>query len=897
MAATEETETEPAPPGADPRGEPLLRTRFALPRRPSTFLRRPRLVRRLDQALRTPLTVVGGSAGSGKTLLAADWAAGLPEPVAWLTCDPLDRTPGLFWAYLLQALRGAGLQVTGGPADAGRVDRRTLTRLAAELERRDHPAVLVLDAFDEAATPEIAEQLEFVLHHAGPGLHLVLVARCRPLLPLHRYRTSGELTEILDAELAFTPGEAHELLSRHGLHLPPHAVRSLTERTGGWAAGLRLCALAARQGPHPDVHVQRFEAAHSALADYLLAEVLERQSPATQDLLLRISVLDRCCPELADALTSRTGAGAALAALDRENAFVRYLGQSWYGLHPLFAEILRARLRERHPGLEPELHSRAAHWLRDSGALREALAQGAAAGDWEFTAGALVDDLALGQLFTGPPTQELSGLFARMSPDATGPAPDLVRAARELDRRDLTHGLARLRRTGQTLARDASQPPQARLGHALLEALAARLTGSPGRAEQAAERARGLRPDVPAHLLDDHPEHTALLLTHLGSVRLWAGRFEDARSALSAVTGGPGGAATALPRWEALGHLALIDQLGGWPGRAEHKARAATAQAERHGLPRRSGAGLGTLVLAAVHIDRDELDEAEALLDTADLYRPAAEDPVTEAVRVLARGRLRLATGDAVAALAAAETVVRAAVGSPWAQDHSALLAAGAHRALGRPDLARKVVERPAHHRTACAVEAARARLAEGEPQQALALVGELPETDRPGPAVTVRAALVRAEAHLAAGDETPARRLLADALLTGRRERLRRPFREAGPWIGPLLRTGRLRELSDGWLVTAAPAVDARGHGTVRYRATVTVPTGRPPDLVVEELSARERDVLFALAEMMSTEEVATELHVSVNTVKTHLKSIYRKLAVSRRADAVRRARDLRLL
>ncbi|WP_369195064.1 LuxR C-terminal-related transcriptional regulator [Streptomyces djakartensis] len=896
MAATEETEAEPGPTGADPLGDPLLRTRFALPGRPATFLRRPRLVRHLDQALRTPLTVVGGSAGAGKTLLVADWAARLPQPVAWLTCDPADRAPGVFWAYLLEALRSAGLDVAG-PADGSRVDRRTLTRLAAALERRDHTAVVVLDAFDEVTSPEIAEQLEFVLHHAGRGLRLVLVTRTEPLLPLHRYRTSGEMTEIPDAELAFTPGEAHELLSRHGLHLPPNTVRSLVERTGGWAAGLRLCALAARQGADPDTYVQRFEAAHSGVADYLLAEVLDRQTPGTQDMLLRISVLDRCCPELADALTSRTGAGAALAALHRENAFVRYLGQSWYGLHPLFAEILRARLRERSPGLEPELHSRAAHWLRDSGALSEALTQGAAAGDWEFAAGALVEDLALGQLFTGPRTPDLSGLFARMSPDATGPAPELVRAARELDRRDLTHGLARLRRTGEDLARDGAQPPQALLGHALLEALAARLTGSPGRAEEAAERARDLRPDIPAQLLDEHPELTALLLTHLGAVRLWAGRFEDARSALSAVTGGPGGAATALPRWEALGHLALIDQLHGWSARAEHKAQAAAGQAERHGLPQRSGAGLGPLVLAALRIDRDELGEAEALLDAADLCRPAAEDPVTEAVRTLTRGRLHLAMGDAAAALAAAETVVRAAVGSPWAQDQSALLAAGAHRAQGRPELARKVVERAACHRTACAVEAARASLAEGEPERALALVDELPESGGPGPAVTVRAALVRAEALQATGEEAPARRLLADALLDGRRERLRRPFREAEPWIRPLLRAGRLRELAEGWLLSAPPAEAGPGHGTVRHRATVTIATGRPPDLVVEELSARERDVLFALAEMMSTEEIAAELHVSVNTVKTHLKSIYRKLAVSRRADAVRRARDLRLL
>ncbi|GHA34276.1 LuxR C-terminal-related transcriptional regulator [Streptomyces purpurascens] len=895
MAVTEETGAEPASARVDPTGDPLLRTRFAPPKRPATFLRRSRLVRHLDQALGTPLTMVNGAAGAGKTLLVADWAAGLTEPVAWLTTDTADQAPGIFWAYLLEALRAAGVPVTGDvgcPAEAAHVDQRTLTCLAADLERRDHTTVVVLDEFDRVTSREIAEQLQFVLHHAGRGMRLVLVSRTEPLLPLHRYRASGEITEIRNAELAFTSEEAHELLSRHGLHLGAGAVRALVERTQGWAAGLRLCALAARQGADADAYLKQFEADHSAVADFLLAEVLDRQPPGTQDLLLRISVLDRCCPDLVNALTLRTDAEPILAALQRENAFVHYLGHSWYSLHPLFAEILRAHLRERFPGLEPELRSRAAQWLRRSGALPDALVQGAAADDWEFTARAVVDDLAIGQLFTGLRSEELSALFARMSPEATGPAPDLVRAARELGLRDLDHGLEHLRRAEEALGRDgagagAGAAP-ARLSSALLEALAARLTGSPDRAERAAEQARLLRREVPGQLLDEHPEITALLLTHLGSARLWAGRFDDARTALSAVAGSPDGAATALPRWEALGHLALIDYLNGRPGPAEHKALAAAGQAERYSLPQRSLSGIGPLVLAAVLIDRDELDEAQALLDEAAVSQPLVEDPVVRAGRALTRGRLFLARGDARAALAAAaDATVPAAVSSPWAEDHAALLASAAHLAEGHPEPARQAVERVAHHRRACAVEAARVRLAAGHPEGALDLLDSAPENDRPGPAVTVRATLVRARAALDTGDPTTARRLVARALLDGRRERLRRPFLEAGPWIRPLLSTGRPRELAAGWLLP----------GLGRYRAPGPAPPDGAPGLAVEELSARERDVVRRVAEMRSTEEIAADLHVSVNTVKTHLKSIYRKLAVTRRGDAVRRARERRLL
>ncbi|MEW2404149.1 LuxR C-terminal-related transcriptional regulator [Streptomyces sp. NPDC046862] len=880
-------------------GDPFLRTRFALPTRPGTFLRRQRLLRHLDRALRTPLTLVNGSAGAGKTLLAADWAAGLKEPVAWLTVEAGDRRPGVFWAYVLQALRSGGVPVSyevGFPADPSRVDRGLLTALAAELSGRDEPVVVVLDEYDRVPAPEIAEQLEFVLHHAGQGMRLVLVTRTEPLLPLHRYRAAGELTEVRAAELAFTPEETVALLELHGLTLPVPAARTLVDRTRGWAAGLRLCALAARESADPELYLKEFEAGRSAVADFLLAEVLKRQPEETQDLLLRVSVLERFCPELANALTGRTDAEPLLLGLHRANAFVEDLGHSWYRLHPLFGEILRAHLRVRLPGLEPELHRRAARWLRSTGSLPETLAHGAAAGDWGFTAGALVDDLAIGQLFTGLRSDDLDQLFSRMGPEAASPAADLVRAARDLSRYDLDHGLAHLHRAEESLnagvpdafdVSDTSGLAAARLSCALLQALAARLTGSPGRAEKAARAADELRHDVPAHLLDRHPELTALLLTHLGSTRLWAGSFEEARAALSLVTGAPGNASTVLPREEAMGLLALIDYLNGWLGRAERKALAAVSEEERFSLPQPCGCGIGRLVLAAVAVDRDELGRAQELLDETEQLRRATRDPVTAAGRALATARLLLVRGHARAAVEAADPAVSAAVASPWATSHEALVASAAQLAEGRPQRAAEALQGVSGDQPACAVEAARIQLATGHPGEAIDLLDGIRSGGRSGPAVTVRAALVRARAAEEAGDTATARRLVAQALLDARRERLRRPFLDARPWIRPLLSTAPLQELATGWL-TSGPA--PRG-GPARPEAPQTSP------LVAAELSARERDVLERLARMMSTEEIAADLYVSVNTVKTHLKSVYRKLAVNRRNDAVRRARDLRLL
>ncbi|MFD8201837.1 LuxR C-terminal-related transcriptional regulator [Streptomyces sp. NPDC059701] len=890
MAEADDNSGGTGSPYAGPPGDPFLRTRFAVPARPATFLRRQRLVEHLDRALTTPLTLVNGAAGAGKTLLTADWASGLREPVAWLTVEAGDRRPGVFWAYVFESLHACGARaagVVGAPADPGGVGRGLLASLAAELDSRDRPVVLVLDEYDRMTSPEVAEELEFVLHHAGRGLRLVLVTRTEPLLPLHRYRAAGELTEIRGAELSFTPEEAGVLLGRHGLHLPAHAASALVERTRGWAAGLRLSALAARETTDPERYLKEFEAGHSTVADFLLAEVLKGRTEETQDLLLRVSILDRFCPDLADALTLRTDAEPLLAGLHRENAFIERLGHAWYRLHPLFREILRAHLRERMPGAEPELHRRAARWLRGAGFLPETLAHGAAGGDWDLAAGALVDDLAIGQLFTGLHANGLTQLFAGMGSGAGSPASDLVRAAGALSRRDLDQGLTRLRRAEERLSDSAPGQGPARLSCTLLEALAARLTGCPPRAEQACAVAEELLRELPAELLDRHPELTALLMTHVGSTRLWEGRFDDARAVLTRVAGTPGGAATVLPRTDSVGHLALLDYLNGWLGRAERRALAAVSEGERAGLPRPPGAGLGRLVLAAVAVDRHELDRARALLDETARLPAREHDPVPTAGRALVTSRLLLDSGDVGSAVGAAEPVVAAAVASPWAESHAALVVSAALLAEGRPDEAVRTLHGVSGHHPGCAVEAAAIRSAAGHTRDAVDLLDTVRAEGRAGPVVSVGAALVRARAALESGNAAAARGLVARALLDARRERLRRPFLKAGDWIGPLLATAPSRDLAAGWLVTGPP----------RRRGDRPRPEPGPEPLVAVELSARERDVLRRLARMMSTEEIADDLCVSANTVKTHLKSAYRKLAVNRRNEAVHRARDLGLL
>ncbi|MFH0518910.1 LuxR C-terminal-related transcriptional regulator [Streptomyces sp. M41] len=881
-----------------PGGDPVLAARLTVPTVPGTFVRRERLVEQLAEGAHSPLTLVGGPAGAGKTLLVADWVqVHGPGAFAWLTVEPEDSAPGVFWSYVLHAFRHHGVDLPdsiGSPARPGEVDHSLLARLAAWLNGRDSQVVLVLDDFDRVAgCAEVADGLQFVLRHAGDGLRLVIISRTEPLLPLHRYRAAGELVDIRAGDLAFRAEETAALVDRHGLPLSDDAARVLTERTEGWAAGLRLCTLAAQRAADPESFLRDFEPGHSTVADFLLGEVLRVHPAETQDLLLRTSILEETHPELANALTGRDDAEPILEGLQRANAFVEPIGHSWYRLHPLFAEILRVHLGVRHPGLEPELHRTAAKWLSRAGLLDEALPHAADAGDWELAATEFIGHLAIGRLRTGLSAERLDGLFARMTPETSGPASDLVRAARELTRHDVERGAAHLRRAEDNLPVDDGRDAAAmRFSCALLRVLAARVAGSAELAETAAGEVAEAEHALPADQLEQRPELTALMLTDLGSAQLWAGRFAAARSTLSVAVQSAEGPSTALVRHEALGRLALIELLHGRPGQAEAHARRATAEAEHSGLPVPDRTGMAQLVLAAVAIDRDELTAAQNHLELAAVTSAAARDPIVGVELAILRSRLLCAKGDSRAALSALDDLAGGpavlAEPSPWVSDRIAMATAAAYLADGDPKAAVKVFEDhgpPGPHGTESLVAEARARVAAGESERALHILDSLPDLSDPGPAIDVRVVLTRAQAVDALGESGAAERLVLRALSAARPHQLRRPFLEGGPWLRRLLRRPALGQ-GQTWLTD-----------TLAGRPAVARSRQEPAGLRPEPLSAREHDVLERLAELMSTEEVAADLHLSVNTVKTHLKSIYRKLDATRRGEAVRRARELGML
>ncbi|MEV7559612.1 LuxR C-terminal-related transcriptional regulator [Streptomyces sp. NPDC089795] len=885
-----------------PTGDPMLTARFAPPAVPKLLVHRPELLERLTAGTQGPLTLINGPAGSGKTVLTAHWAAdgGATRPPMWLTVEP-DDAPGAFWAYVLEALHRGGVALpaeVGRPTRAEGVTRSFLVRLADGLAAAAQPAVLVLDQFDTTQPPATSEGLDFVLRHASGGLRIVLTSRSDSLLPLHRYRAAGEITEIRHADLRFTDADAEALLREHHLTVSPAGIRLLMERTEGWAAGVRLCALAMQRSADPEAFLRQFAADRTTIADYLLTEVLDAQPPPTQDLLLRVCVTDRVHPDLADALTGRDDGARTLAGLARDNAFLEQIDASaWYRLHPLFAEVLRAHLRQRRPGLEPHLHGRAARWLARTGRLTEAVLQGAAAEDWGFAAAQLVDNLALGRLLTGLEADQLVRAFAGMPTVTPGPAPALVGAACRLAEQDLSGCEAALRRADAALAdaspTDTDDPladprgPAARFGRAFLGVLAGRPADDMTATERAAADADRLLRELPPHLLAERPELRALLLAHLGAVELGAGHLDRAASTLAAAVAACGAPGTESPLSDALGSLALTELARGRLSRAAEHAHASLAVAERSALPAEHRAGTDHLVLAAVALEQDDLPAARHHLDLATAATGPRPDPPTAARAAVIAARIAVAEGDGDAALAALRSVDPAELPA-WAADELAVAESAVHLAGGDAAAALRVldaVEAPDGDRPERALVRARALLAAGRGAEAARALAGVPADDAVPIPVRAHACLLHARIAEADGDSQEAHRRLGEALDLARPEELRRMFVESGPRVRRALRQD-------------PPSVGSPGRSTARAPArTARAPRADGRPTVVEPLSARETEVLRKAAELLSTEEIAAELYVSANTVKTHLKSIYRKLGVTRRSEAVHRAQDLGML
>ncbi|WP_139316099.1 LuxR C-terminal-related transcriptional regulator [Cellulosimicrobium sp. CUA-896] len=832
------------------------------------------------------LTLVSAGPGWGKTTAVARWARSSAGPrTAWLTLEPSDERPAVFWSDLVTALRDAGAVPRGHPLDSIRVSGRlqpgVLRRALAALEALPAPSVLVLDDVHHVG-PDVAATIDDLLRYPLP-LHLVVLTRADPPLALHRLRGQGEVAEIGAAELAFDATEVESLATAHGRSLHGAELGRLLDETGGWAAGVRLRIEAAAD------LLERVRADRSA-AEFLLAEVLDLQPPPVRRFLLRTSVVPTLCTGLASALDAETPAAHLLPALAAADGFVTSSGEDgvWYRYHPLLRQMLEAELGAQDPVALREAHRAAARWYAAHDEPLQALDHAATARDWHLVGDVLVEGAAAE--LAGPHREAIAAVLATVPYERLDADVRLHLCAGALAIVDERYDAARehvARARALLTGHDGRTPDRVLLE--LLDASVARATGDVGALATAAGAALALA-DGAAYPFPALGVYRAVASAQRATGLAWCdagagdggGGASPAREVRASATG------AALVDLGARAAAALRSVADGRLDGAAASARDVVALAEARGWDTYPPARAAHAALAWVDHLRATDDGPDRRLALALAADAGGREPAAEAtVRVLqahaaaARGHARTA----VRALAAADRALGPAGVPPLLADlwlraatEVRLLGAAADTSPTRAD--REPLGSPA----VVAVQRARELLAADDRGRAarrggLAAAGD-DETDD---LVRVEAALVEASAS-ARSDARRVGALLARALDLASAEQLARPFLTIPV---PALRPALVR------------AVATRGDAiALRLRAHLegAVPSPEPAPLV-EPLTDRELAVLAVLPTMESNAEIAADLFVSVNTVKAHLKSAYRKLGVGTRRDAVRRGRELGLL
>ncbi len=865
---------------------------------------RPVLFGRLAGAER--VSQVSAPAGSGKTMLVRSWIAeaGLAERAAWVPAGREERDPRRFWIGVADALRGtaagAGLvrPLTAAPdLDGWAVVERLLTDLAPLAGR----LWLVIDDAHDLGPGEVLAQLELFVLRAPPQLRFVLATRRDLRLGLHRLRLTGELTELRADDLRFSLAEARSLFGTAGVQVPEKVLARLHERTEGWAAGLRLAALSLAGGADPERFAAEFSGSERTVADYLLAEVLDRQSEQVRRLLLRTSMLERVNGELADLLTGASGGERILQDLERAGAFVVSVdaARSWFRYHRLFAGLLQLELRHTEPGEVAALHSAAAEWLARHGYPMEAVRHAQAAEDWGL-ARRLLSDYWPDEYLSGRDST-LGELLARFPRGTVAADAELtaVKVASDLCRGSLDEAGRNLARAASALA---SMPADRRgrvqvLLSVLRFSLARRRMDIPAAAGEAQSLLARMNAADAARLgLGADLRATALI--SLGTAEIWAFHFEDAEQHLKQGVDLARRIGRPYLEFMALTYWAHGMMLFRPDGLLPTRARQAVELAERNGWSEEPLAGIAYTVLGGVLLYQGRLADAEPWLERAERTLRIEVEPAAGMSLRFARAVLELARGRYPQALAALEGAEELAgqmvrphlmVASIRTRMVQALIRAGqAGRAaaiLTGPDENGRA---NAEARTAVAA----LQLAGDDPQAAAdvlapVLGGLVPEVRQVS---MITALLQEAAARDALGDRAAAGRALERALGIAESTGMLLPFLlDPAPALLKRHRTTYSTLVAQILDLLAKETRPAALPGREAGRA------GRPG--IQAPLTDSETRILRYLPTHLTAQEIASELTLSVHTITTHMRHLYAKLGVHRRTEAVERARALGLL
>ena len=840
------------------------------------------LFERLGAAAR--MTVVSGPPGSGKTVLLRSWVgeAGLAERAAWVPAGRDERDPQRFWLSVLGALRettpGSALvqPLTAAPdLDGWAIVEQLLADLAPLSDR----IWLVIDDVHELG-PDALRQLELLVMRAPPGLRFVLATRHDVRLGLYRLRLEGELAEIREPDLRFTVAEARELFAAAGARLPEAAVVMLQERTEGWAAGLRLAALSLAGHPDPARFAAGFSGSERTVAEYLLAEVLDRQREEVRRLLLRTSILGRVNGELADLLTGDKGGERALQDLEQANAFVISLdvSRSWFRYHQMFAGLLQLELRRTAPVEVAALHRTAADWLAEHGYPVEAIRHAQAARDWDLAAGRLADHwpglhldgqaATTHELLAGFPPR-VRAVNAELA--ALAAADELAYGS--LDAAERYLGLAE---RGTASVPDARRA-QAQLLLGIVRLLVVRQRGDLPTVAEEVRRLEALAeaPDATQPALSQ--DLRALALISLGITEVWTGRFREAERhlergvALARRIGRP------FLEFTGLAHLAAVDMFRSY-ARAAERSRQAIELAERHGWASDPAAGTACMVLGTMLTWQGRLDEAEPWVQRAERTLTAEAQPATGHVIRYLRGLLELARGrdaDALAAFRGAEPLARRLAAPHYTVPRARALLVHVLVRLGDTEAPSRPLPNSAARTASTGRRPSPLRCC-GSPKTTHAAVAALAPVLDGAPSVLpwiglAHAFLLEAIARDSLGDEGAADRALERAL--------------------DLVEPDGALSL---FLLHSAPVLLERHarHGTahaVLIAEILSLLAGQAPAApragpqpLSEPLSDSEMRVLRYLPTNLTRPEIAGELYLSHNTVSTHMRNLYAKFGTT---------------
>jgi LuxR family transcriptional regulator, maltose regulon positive regulatory protein len=879
------------------------------------IISRRALFSRLGRAAR--VTQVSAPAGSGKTLLLRSWIAetGPASCAAWVAVEREERDGQRFWLSVLAALRGTAAgsalvrPLTAAPdLDTGDIVEGLLADLGALKDR----VWLVIDDVHELVSAEALRHLELLILRAPPELRFVLATRHDLRLGLHRLRLEGGLTEIREADLRFNLDEAKALFTAAGIELPDTALGPLVQRTEGWAAGLRLAALSLTGHPDPARFSEEFCGSERTVAEYLLAEVLERQPEAVRLLLLRTSVTERISGELADLLTGGSGGERVLQELERAGAFVISLDarRSWFRYHQMFADLLRLELLRGEPAQIHSLHRLAAGWYEEHGYPVEAIRHAQAAQDWDL-ATRLLTDQWLGLVLDG---QRATAHELLMAFPAGAVAADAqlaaVAAFDEQTRGSLREAEVYLARAARLFEGSERRVPAERSGRVQMFLAIARLALARRRGDLPAVVAEADRllaaaeaPDGAQPGLGD--DLRALAMINLGIAETWARAADADRHlelgvALGRQLGRPYLELAGLAHGASVANFWLSYEL------SERRSRQAIDLARRHGWGEDRAAGLAYAMLGASLVGQGRPAEAELWLDRAGQTVRAEADPGTWMSLHYSRGLLELARGryeQAVNALEACERLAGTLVTPHTLTTRARARLVQALTGLGETSRAEAVLagldsreRQGAEMRTALAS----LRLTQHDPEAARTalapiLDGSFTEIH---PMWVATAVLLEAVAQDALGDGDAAWRALERAL------DLAEPDHELYPFllhrVPKLLESQARRGTAHAALINDILSLLREGNEGGEQPSREQGGLGGialPGATLLDPISQAEIRVLHYLPTSLSVTEIADQLDLSVNTVRTHMRHLYDKLDVHQRHDAIERARALGLL